>query len=375
MSTTRKKVLKTVAGVLIFLFLLITIINLLGPLFRPEGQDFDGWQYFYAEDKNSLNAVMIGSSAMYRYYLPAQAYEEQGFTSVMVSQSCQNIRAVPYIMEEILKSQDVDLFVVELRQVVVDLAQGDDLTEEEKEKENYYLSILTSGMKQSTTRMRLIHDLLLDTETDNELEWQIPLLKYHENIFEISKNDWADRLTMGKSKYKGLRVRTTVDPQVRPTRFPDAENATFELPDKGKQYIEDIVKTANKYGKKVLFVSTPYVYAPSRFPYQCALNAYMEEAGYPYLNMDAKAVREVIDLDYNVDFYNPRHVNYVGAEKITSYLAMYMKDHYQFTDKLNEKQKKEWDNAVSAWNEKEIQYRQEWEENCKQASVTGTSGE
>ena len=146
MSTIRKKVLKTVAGILIFLFLLTTIINLLGPLFRPKGQDFDGWQYFYAEDKNSLNAVMIGSSAIYRYWIPAQAYEEQGFTSCMISQSRQNIRAVPYIMEETLKSQDVDLFVVELRQVVVDLAQGEDLTEEEKEKENYYLSILAFGM-------------------------------------------------------------------------------------------------------------------------------------------------------------------------------------------------------------------------------------
>ena len=133
MSTTRKKVLKTVAGILIFLFLLTTIINLLGPLFRPTGQDFDGWHNFYAEDNNTINAAMIGSSAMYRYWLPAQAYEEQGFTSCMISQSCQNIRAVPYIMEETLKSQDVDLFVVELRQVVVDLAQGEDLTEEEKE--------------------------------------------------------------------------------------------------------------------------------------------------------------------------------------------------------------------------------------------------
>lgn len=373
MSTTRKKVLKTVAGILIFLFLLTTIINLLGPLFRPKGQDFDGWQYFYAEDNNTINAAMIGSSAMYRYWLPAQAYEEQGFTSCMISQSCQNIRAVPYIMEETLKSQDVDLFVVELRQVVVDLAQGEDLTEEEKEKENYYLSILTSGMKQSTTRMRLVHNLLLDTETDRELEWQIPLLKYHENIFEISKNDWAERLTMGKNKYKGLRVRATVDPQVKPSRFPDAENATFELPDKGKQYIEDIVKTAEKYGKNVLFIATPYAYSESRFSYQCALNAYMEKMGYPYLNLDDKQARQIINLNYDIDFYNPRHVNFVGAEKITSYLAAYMKGHYRFTNKLDDKQKKEWENAVSAWDEKEILYRQEWNENCKQAALAEAS--
>ena len=263
--------------------------------------------------------------------------------------------------------------MVELRQVVVDLAQGEDLTEEEKEKENYYLSILTSGMKQSTTRMRLVHNLLLDTETDRELEWQIPLLKYHENIFEISKNDWADRLTMGKNKYKGLRVRATVDPQVKPSRFPDAENATFELPDKGKQYIEDIVKTAEKYGKNILFVATPYKYSRSRFPYQCALNAYMEKMQYPYLNLDDEQARRSIDLDYDTDFYNSLHVNFVGAEKITSYLAAYMKGHYRFTNKLDDTQKREWENAVSAWDEDEILYRQEWNENCKQAVLTEAS--
>ena len=183
MSTTRKKVLKTVAGILIFLFLLTTIINLLGPLFRPKGQDFDGWQYFYAEDKNSLNAVMIGSSAIYRFYVPAQAYEEQGFTSCMISQSCQNIKAVPYIMEEAIKTQKVDLFVVETRQVVVDLVQDPKKAKEREEKENYYLSIVTSGMKQSLTRAKLIHELLIPDEENNELEWQGPLLKNHEKIF------------------------------------------------------------------------------------------------------------------------------------------------------------------------------------------------
>ena len=44
--------------------------------------------------------------------------------------------------------------------------------------------------------------------------------------------------------------------------------------------IEDIVKTAEKYGKNILFVATPYKYSRSRFPYQCALNAYMEKMQY-----------------------------------------------------------------------------------------------
>ena len=99
----------------------------------------------------------------------------------------------------------------------------------------------------------------------------------------------------------------------------------------------------------------------------------MEKMGYPYLNLDDKQARQIINLNYDIDFYNPRHVNFAGAEKITAYLAEYMKEHYQFTDKLNEKQKKEWNNAVSAWDEKEILYRQEWNENCKQAALAEAS--
>ena len=137
--------------------------------------------------------------------------------------------------------------------------------------------------------------------------------------------------------------------------------------------IEDIVKTAEKYGKNILFVATPYKYSRSRFPYQCALNAYMEKMQYPYLNLDDEQARRSIDLDYDTDFYNSLHVNFVGAEKITSYLAAYMKGRYRFTNKLDDKQKKEWENAVSAWDEDEILYRQEWNENCKQAALAEAS--
>ena len=50
-----------------------------------------------------------------------------------------------------------------------------------------------------------------------------------------------------------------------------------------------------------------------------------------------------------------------------------MKGHYRFTNKLDDTQKREWENAVSAWDEDEILYRQEWNENCKQAVLTEAS--
>ena len=365
----KKKVIKTVVSIVIFLSLLAMIVAYLGPMVRPRNSDFDDWQYFYAEDNNTLNVVLTGSSAMYRYWIPAMGYEEQGFTSGMIAQSCQTIHAVPYIMEEALKSQKVDLFVVEVRQAVVESVQEDEMNDEQIAKENYYLSMVCAGMKPSLTRMHLVHDLLVPTDDDKELEWQIPLLKYHENFFDIYSGDWLNRLQEGKNAYKGLRVKSLVEKQSQEPLTDPADLSDYSaLSESVRGALDKIVETAEKNNVQVLFISTPYFYSQQRYTDQCALNAYMEEKDYPYLNMDKPEIKEALALDENIDFYNSRHVNFAGAEKVTHFFAEWLNEHYEFADRLNEKQKKEWEKAVENWDKKEKELTKLWIRNCEKAS-------
>lgn len=365
----KKKVIKTVISIVIFLSLLAVTIGYLGPMVRPRNSDYDDWQYFYAEDNNTLNVVMTGSSAIYRYWIPAMVYEEQGFTSGMIAQSCQTIHAVPYIMEEALKSQKVDLFVVEARQAVVESVQEEEMNDEQIAKENYYLSMICAGMKPSLTRMHLVHDLLVPTADDKELEWQIPLLKYHENFFDISVSDWLNRLQEGKNPYKGLRVKSLVEKESQDPLTDPADLSDYSaLSESVRGALDKIVETAEKHNVQVLFVSTPYFYSQQRYTDQCALNAYMEAKGYPYLNMDTQEIRKQLALDPDTDFYNPRHVNFAGAEKVTHFFAKWLNENYQFSDRLNEKQKKEWEKAVENWDKKEKELTKLWIKNCEKAS-------
>ena len=54
-------------------------LNKAGELARPQDFDSDVWTNYYAEEDNTINTVLIGSSSMYRYWIPTQAYEEQGY--------------------------------------------------------------------------------------------------------------------------------------------------------------------------------------------------------------------------------------------------------------------------------------------------------
>ncbi|MDO5154568.1 MAG: hypothetical protein Q4D51_01250 [Eubacteriales bacterium] len=360
MKKTIGRVIKILAWMMIFVFL----VNSLGIFVRPQEKDYDVWHYFYKEDNDTLNTLFIGSSAMYRYWIPTQAYEEQNFTSYMLAQSSQDMRTIPYIMEEAVKSQDVDLFVVETRPVVTDRAKILRGIFEQKE-ETYYLSRVTVGMKASLTRAKLIHDLLVEDEENLEMEWMFPLLKYHDTLLEMTWKDIKKRLFLGKHSYKFARQVSSITPQEQ-MQYVDEEPYVLTREDKEK--IDAIVEKANALEKDVLFIATSYIPTDLRYYLQKDLDDYMEQKQYSYVNLNQK---NEIGLDYSTDFYDENHVNIAGARKTTSYLADYLANHYTFHNRLSERQSQEWELAKETWKKKEKKLMKKWKKKCKNTEMQG----
>lgn len=352
--------LKRVIAIAAFFCMLLWIVGELGVLVRPFDEDFDKWHYFYAEDKDTLNVAVIGSSSIYRYWIPTRAYEKYGFTSFMIAQSGQDIRAVPYIMEEAVKSQKADLILVETRRLV---ANRSAVYKEIIDPENiqYNFSQISAGMHPSLTRIKMVHNLLDAGAKNREIEWQIPLLMYHDNLLKISTEEWQERLQLDKDIYKSADQRSEIKAQTEEAVTADD---SIILLDEDKAVIDEIIEMAEKLNVEILFVSTPYIPTNTRYLLQVQLDTYMEEKGYPYLNLNG--MKTEIGLNLNTDFYNDSHTNIAGANKVTDYLAEYLSTHYRFENKLNSTQKKDWDTSVAAWKEKEAELLAQWEENCKE---------
>lgn len=351
-----KLVIKRIVATVVFVCILLGLITKAGFFVRPIDIDSDNMSYLYKEDKDSLNVVCMGSSAMYRFWIAQQAYEERHFTSSLVTNAGQEIDAVPYLMGEVEKTQNVDLFVVEVRSPISD--EGYRIDDEFDEA--VYLSrfsFLVMGMKQSLNRLKLINNVLKENAQNTKFEWMIPLLKYHDNMHKLTADQFVDRLNGVDKDEIYTKVTFHVNKQKAPVYEAD-DSITF--PDHYKKSIDNIQKKADAVGAKVLFVSTPYIPNHSRAALQLQLSDYINQKGYDYLDMTDKIDEIGIDLD--VDFYDENHANIGGAQKVTSYLAAYIADHYDLPDRLNKDQKARWEELCKTWDEKDkVKLIEKWQ--------------
>ncbi len=341
--------------------------GLIGRPYSGDTYNYDGWQYYYSEDDNSLNVVAVGSSAMYRFWMPPLAYEEQGFTSINLGHSYQLFSALPYIIEELTKTQDPDLVMIEVRSLLNERQAVIDNTEDgQPDLQSWKLDVIASGMNYSSTRFNLIHDLYVDIEGDCELNWYIPVLKHHSLSYSVPITSSFSRATEQKHKYKTSSTYAYVAP------IEDYSNkkelyGEYVLTDADKALIDSVIAAGEKYGVDIFFVSTPYTLTRERGSLQLSLQMYMEEKGYDYL--DLNDCFDEIGLDPKTDYKDLIHTNVVGAEKVTSYLAKYIADNYVLDNViLTEAQIKEWETACKAYNRYSAALKTQWSATCALAS-------
>lgn len=347
---------KRIIAAVVFICLLGGMMTSVGHFFRPEGKDSDTLNYLYKEDKDSLNVVMIGSSAIYRFWIPQQAYETHGFTSAIVGSAAQDIRAVPYLMDEVEKTQDVDLYVVEVRSAVAYQARIMD-DEVDQARDTSWFSSIAMGMRPSLNRLALINDLLVEDEENKKLEWMIPILKYHGNAVTFTADQIVERLNGIKDTELYMKQTYRVVP-MQETDHPG--NDEIQLSEENKNSIDRIAAKAAELGKRVLFVSTPYFEKESRSYVQDCLAEYIRQQGYEYLDMSDRM--DEIGLVAQTDYYDEEHTNISGAQKVTKYLSDFLAENYEMKDRLNEDQKAYWNVMCEEWNEEATQLMEKWNE-------------
>lgn len=368
-----KVVIKRIAAAVLFFSIFFCIIMYAGIIGRPYYQgayNYNIWQYFYEEDDNTHEVITIGSSAIYRYWVPALAYEEQGITSFTIGSTRQPFGAVPYIIEEAMKSQNPDLFVVEVRSLINQrVYELEDSENGQPDMQSWVFGVIASGMKYSSTRFNMIHELYVDTEGDCELYWHIPLLKYHSLEYSLPLTERIKRIFPQKDLYKSTYLHSGVE-IIEGTSEEKKLYGEYYLTDKEKAALDKVAQTAEEYGVELLFIATPYLLDKGNASMMKSLQDYIQEKGYNFV--DFNDYTDEIGLDNETDFYNSIHTNVVGAEKFTRYFSEYLTQNYEFENvKLTEKQKKEWTSTCTAWDKKCVEMKETWKLNCE-AAENGT---
>lgn len=307
-------------------------------------------QTFYQQPKNSLDAVVIGASGVYRGYSSIDAWSNYGLSTYAYSAAQLPAQGVKYVVKDILKTQDPDVIVIDYRTFAKNLFK--DISQAEFSTRHTADNMpISKNQYDFVKSMMDTYDLPTD---DNGSEYFFSFLKYHQRwqnspseggitIDEIKtqmeklKGDYIDKTQGTLYTERGFKRKKTEDYRSSPPKetdpiFPEMEKSLLELCD----YLKGI-------DQEVLFVAIPANYPIKAAKRLNHVEQILDNEGFDYLNM--MYINDKTGIDPAMDFYNPTHANHYGREKITKYLSKYMVDKYDLPDHRGDPNYAYWDDA------------------------------
>lgn len=350
----KKQVLRSVAFACVFVFVLYQLCILFEGSNDLAAKSFNT---FYELEDETVDAIMVGTSGVDRYWIAAKGYEEYGMTMYPLASNAQPTWEILSIIKEAeAQNQNIQLVVVDMRPFTVEYKVGG------SKQEAFSRQLIDVLPFFSANRMDAIERTIdrvetIDPEAEcDRLSFYLPFIKFHpkwsEDKFTFRKLLNQDSSYLGfHMTEKHSAVQKSVDKRTELT------DETMELTDVAQKDLYEILDYCEKQEYDVLFVNTPHYLNQSQVMKMNTLSAILEEEGVPYLNY---AVVDESIFSLEEDFYNDGHVNYYGAEKFTTILAEYIDENYDLPDRRSDKEvAKDWDgvydkikNKIKEWEDK-----------------------
>ena len=215
-----------------------------------------------------------------------------------------------YLLREALKTQTP-------RAVVLSICS---LRYAEPQSEAYNRMTL-DGMRLGREKFEAVRASLLPEES--ELSYYVPLLRYHDRIFELTGEDARYMLRGPELTYNGYLMRTEQVPYTRLPSAPVLKDASFG--EKPVAYLDRIVDLCREKGIELILIKSPCLYPAWYEEWDRWLEDYAERNGVEYINAIPRM--EEMGIDLKTDTYDGGiHLNVYGAEKYTRWLGQHLAD-------------------------------------------------
>ncbi len=316
-----RRILPAVVFTAIFIVLLIPLSYIL----RRGGDTKSRFMGFYAEPKDSLDIVMIGSSPTYSCCVMPELYGEYGIKAYPLASNVQRPIAGQFLVKEAEKTQSPALYMFEMRMYVgLEVGLGGNMA---------YTREVTDNMKYSANRIDAINAMVtqhITTEDTDKYTYYFDIFKYHSNwgnlIDPVQLRSWR---FSSPDPLKGYKITDKVGP-AEAAPVPD-DPVPMDLDPYEEQALQDLLATLKETDAQALFYVSPYVLKEEDAEKYAHIRDVVEAAGYDWLDMNQ--YYDEIGLDFSRDFSDYGvHTNAVGAQKCTVFLGEYLRDHYDLPD-------------------------------------------
>jgi len=309
----RKRHIYKILHIVFFLLIFLVSFYTIDQLFLPKRVDFpynvtDKIKGFYELPDNSLDVVFIGSSQAFCTINPYIFYKEANIKSYVFSANEQPLWISYYYMKEALKHQNPKVIVLE----TLYISEGDEFKKDGVNKVNI------DDIPFSKNKMEMVK---IAEEKPNILN-TVSIYKYHDRWKNLISTDFY---TYNYGKLKGF------------TPLEKTEEKSIEifsvnpqpLPEKNKIYLDKIIQLSKDEGVDLVFTYNPYNANKSRQSHIETLKEIASNNNIKFINfIDSTTLKEA-NFEVKTDFEGG-HTNLAGANKVSKYIANYLKNIYKF---------------------------------------------
>lgn len=293
---------------------------------------------FYEEDKNSLDVLFMGNSDVYRGISPMEIYQKTGITSYNFVSAGQRMWIAYTMLEEALRLQKPKVIFFNVDELFF-TSQSDGAAHKVYDNLNWGLP-----------KIKGVFDK--NYENKGKLSHFFPIFAYHDRYKALTTDDFKYAFYDYSNPTKGMDLVAYQEPYTSDLDYMQNKNEEDPVPDKTKDYLLKMKNLCEKKGVEFVLIELP---SPDSWTYarSSAVEVVAFENDLTFIDLN----KTDIGIDWSKDTSDGGdHLNIYGAEKVSSYLASYLKDHFSF-EKKSEKIKKQWDDDYQTYlkiKEKEI---------------------
>lgn len=302
---------------------------------------------FYEQEEESIDVMYMGTSATNRYYNTTKAFHDEGIAAYNLAVMGMPMMFVPQLLDEVEKTQDPQLYIIELRNVL----------KSKNEVTDAHIRRVTDSMKVSSNKFDAIRTAMEYTEgatgelsniDDGLLDYYVPIIKYHGRLLsgDISFSDVIP--VSGQIPVQGYVLSPKTLTQKTQKESVLSEERTPLAPEMAEA-LENTLNACDALDKDVFFVLAPYSIKAGDAAKLNTAKDMVESHGYTVLDFNDPEIFAATGIDRATDFYNSKHVNYLGAEKYTDYLTAYIKANYLIPDRRGDEKYNLWEEGYEKY--------------------------
>ncbi len=280
----------------------------------------------YAQPRNTVDVVMLGSSHMHCDVDPSVLWDEQGIASYVFSAAEQPMWITYYYLIEFCKYQSPKLVVLDLYSPA---RYGDDFN-------MVWIGENLYNIRFSVNKLMMIFSTC---SIDDIINYFPSFFGYHSRYEDINDKD-IDMLlpSSNEADFKGFTPFFDKLEGLEPTLDVDEKG---NIEPKSEMYLKKIIEYTRENDIELFLVVNPY---PTTARDELVFNRIHELADsegvlFRSTNYDSWDM----GLDFDKDYNDRSHLNYDGSRKYSSFLATLLKEEFDLPDRRGDKRYASWD--------------------------------